>query len=258
MKTEKRDWLFSVLYEKDLRLSSPPAELHVCWPSKGFQQTEKRCLIPPEMAGLIILYTRCVQCECLGVWVWESVLLHVCESVCQYSDWHKPRYMSRCWKNFSGMSGNELLFDWIHYTWAAIHNECCHATYLISRRTPAFQILSLNNMQKNCIFARMKRKSVFPWDVRNIIKYVIPISGMLRRCRLLLTCLQLVGNAFWGLREQMQRAAWFVSSDVAWFAWVQLNSAERLLEESPPWYGEAQRHLGTNWPLNCLHSSITL
>lgn len=43
--------------------------------------------------------------------------------------------------------------------------------------TPAFQTLS-NNMRKNCIFARMKRESVFLWDVRLIIKYVIPISGL--------------------------------------------------------------------------------
>lgn len=179
---ERRDWLFCALCERDLRLLSSPAGF-TCRTTrmlaiKGIT-ADRKTLFNCSRDGWINNFIHaCVQCECLGVWVWESVLLHVCESVCQYSDWHKPRYMSRCWKNFSGMSGNELLFDWIHYTWAAIHNECCHATYLISRRTPAFQILSLNNMQKNCIFARMKRKSVFPWDVRNIIKYVIPISGL--------------------------------------------------------------------------------
>lgn len=185
------------------------------------------------------------QCFCMSV------------KVCQYSEWHKPRYMSRCWKNFSGMSGNELLFDWIHYTWAAIHNECCHATYLISRRTPAFQILPLNNMRKNCIFAWMKRKSVFPWDVRNIIKYVIPISGLAAPLSTIVDVSAACGECF--LRPERADAASGMIC-LEWCRLVCMNPIE--FSEATPggalWFGEAQRHLGTNWPLNCLHSSITL
>lgn len=164
----------SLLGEQD---SHP--ELRVRRPWKGFsyalQQQEKCFLIPPEMAGLIVLYTRCVQCECLNVCVWVCMSVKVCVSALtdtSHAICHGAGSTS------AGCQGtSRFLTRYMIHEQLSIMNAAT-PLILLAEELLLFQILSLNNMRKNCIFARMKGESVFPWDVRNIIKYVIPISGL--------------------------------------------------------------------------------
>lgn len=104
----------------------------------------------------------------------------------------------------AGFWERELLFDLIHDTWAAIHNECFPATYLISW-TPAFQVLSLNNMRKIVFFGRWRRKASSCEDVRRIMKCVIPIWGAAVSLLSIVDLSVLAGNAFKALMYWMQQ-----------------------------------------------------
>ena len=100
-----------------------------------------------------------------------------------------------------GCQGTSLLFDSIHDTWAAIYNECRRAAYLISS-APSLQIHAPQiTCVRNGTFARMTWwGSVFPWDVRRIMKSVIPIAGL----TVPLSAIVDLSSAFGGLRGRMQ------------------------------------------------------
>ena len=181
---------------------------------------------------------------CVGVWEAEFV----CVSVLWLTQ--TSLYVTVLGVHQRGCQGTSSLFDSIHDTWAAIYNECHRATYLISS-APSLQIHAPQiTCVRNGTFARMTfGESVFPWDVRRIMKSVIPISGL----AVPLCAIVDLSSAFRGLWGRMQACRELCCS----LHCVQLNS-ELFLKELPLQWSEARRHLGTYWPLNCLRSSITL
>ena len=208
------------------RRDSYPTALTLAW-----ERDLAHALIPVDILGLLVLYTLCLQKEreyiYVFVWFCVSALVYVWGSVSRHE-----KYISR-------MSQNELLFNSLRDTWAAIHNKCCCASYLISR-TPAFQTLGRITRVEIVFFLPGRgRKSVFH-PMRCQTHNKVCHSYFRASCAAVDYCCLVCrsqGNAFWGLRERIQRVSWLVTSVVGFISILQRRAPVMRRGVQVAWWG---------------------